>query len=49
MADLAWDDEAQEYVSLYEATVEGGGTTGVGYRNFKTSRCFVWDKTSPIQ
>ena len=30
MADLAWDEDAQEYVSHYEATVEGAGTTGVG-------------------
>ena len=35
MADLAWDEEAQEYVSLYEATVEGAGTSGVGYQELQ--------------
>ena len=31
MADLTWDTAAQEYVSTYEAVVEGLGTNGVGH------------------
>ena len=47
MADLAWDEEAQEYVSLYEATVEGAGTSGVGYQELQRAEVFNWAKTSP--
>ncbi len=37
LADLAWDEAAQEYVSHYEATVEGAGVSGVGYQELTTS------------
>ena len=47
MADLAWDDEAQEYVSLYEVTVEGGGTTGVGYQEFQNESLFRLGQNLP--
>ena len=46
MADLAWDEEAQEYVSFYEATVEGVGTSGVGYQELQRSEVFQLVKTS---
>ena len=47
LADLAWDDEAQEYVSLYEATVEGGGTTGLGYQEFQNESLFRLGQNLP--
>ena len=37
LADLAWDEAAQEYVSHYEATVEGAGVSGVGYQELTNS------------
>ena len=37
LADLSWDEAAQEYVSHYEATVEGAGVSGVGYQELATS------------
>ena len=37
LADLTWDDAAQEYVSHYEATVEGAGVSGVGYQELVNS------------
>ena len=37
LADLSWDEAAQEYVSHYEATVEGAGVSGVGYQELTTS------------
>ena len=47
MADLAWDEEAQEFVSLYEATVEGSGTTGVGYQEFQNESLFRLGQNLP--
>ena len=37
LADLTWDDAAQEYVSHYEATVQGAGVSGVGYQELVNS------------
>ena len=37
IGDLSWDEAAQEYVSHYEATVEGAGVSGVGYQELTTS------------
>ena len=34
LADLAWDEAAQEYVSHYEATVEGQESTAWGTRSW---------------
>ncbi|MEE2919519.1 MAG: hypothetical protein VYA72_04910 [Bacteroidota bacterium] len=47
MADLAWDEEAQEYVSHYEATVEGAGTTGVGHQEFQNEALFLLGQNVP--
>ena len=47
MADLAWDEEAQEYVSFYEATVEGVGTSGVGYQELQRSEVFQLGQNFP--
>mgnify|MGYP002846543600 CR=1 FL=1 len=47
MADLTWDEEAQEYMSLYEATVEGAGTSGVGYQELQRSSVFNLGQNFP--
>ena len=47
MADLAWDEDAQEYVSLYEATVEGAGTSGVGHQEWQRSKVFALGQNFP--
>ncbi len=38
LADFEWDEAAGEYVSFYEATVEGNGTNGVGYLERQTAQ-----------
>lgn len=38
MATLQWDAAAEEYVSEFEATVEGEGTVGVGYEEMRTAQ-----------
>ena len=47
LADLAWDEEAQEYVSHFEATVEGGGTSGVGYQEMQNAQVFALGQNHP--
>ena len=47
MADLVWDDAAQEYVSFYEATVEGAGTSGVGYQELQRAEVFQLGQNFP--
>jgi hypothetical protein len=47
LADLAWDEAAQEYVSLYEATVEGVGVSGVGYQELTTASHLVLGQNFP--
>ena len=37
LASLEWDAANEEYVSEYEATVEGQGTVGVGYEERRTA------------
>ena len=37
MASLEWDAVNEEYVSEFEATVEGEGTVGVGYEEMRTA------------
>ncbi|MFZ8836625.1 MAG: T9SS type A sorting domain-containing protein [Flavobacteriales bacterium] len=38
MASLDWDASNGEYVSEYEATVQGAGTVGIGYEEFQTAQ-----------
>lgn len=38
MATLEWDADANEYISDYEATVEGAGTSGVGYHEMRSAQ-----------
>lgn len=38
MATLSWDEAAGEYVSEFEATVQGTGTVGVGYEEMRTAQ-----------
>jgi len=38
MATLEWDADANEYISAYEATVEGAGTSGVGYHEMRSAQ-----------
>jgi hypothetical protein len=47
LADLAWDEEAQEYVSHFEATVEGAGTSGVGYQELQNAQVFALGQNFP--
>lgn len=47
LADLEWDADAGEYVSLYEATVEGDGTSGVGYQELRNSGVFTLGQNFP--
>ena len=47
LADLAWDADAEEYVSHFEATVEGAGTSGVGYQELVNSNVFSLGQNFP--
>lgn len=47
MATLEWDEEANEYVSDYEATVEGTGTNGVGYHEIRSAQVMVLGQNFP--
>lgn len=38
MANLVWDESAQEYQSEFEVTVEGGAVAGVGYEEMRTAQ-----------
>ena len=47
LADLAWDEDEQEFVSFYEATVEGAGTSGVGYQEMQNATVFQVGQNFP--
>ena len=47
MATLEWDEAAGEYVSEYEATVEGAGTSGVGYHEMRTAQVMALGQNYP--
>jgi protocatechuate 3,4-dioxygenase beta subunit len=47
MATLDWDADAEEYVSEFEATVEGEGTVGVGYEEMRTAQVMEWGQHYP--
>ena len=47
MATLEWDADANEYVSDYEATVEGTGISGVGYHEMRSAQVMVLGQNFP--
>ena len=47
VASLEWDGAAGEYVSTFEATVEGGGLVGVGYEEAQTAQLMVLRPNAP--
>lgn len=47
MASLEWDAANEEYVSEFEATVEGEGTVGVGYLEQRTAGVMTLGKHYP--
>ena len=47
LADLFWDEAAGEYVSFYEATVEGNGTSGVGHQEWSNAQVFSLGQNHP--
>jgi protocatechuate 3,4-dioxygenase beta subunit len=47
MATLEWDEAAGEYVSEYEATVEGAGTSGVGYHEMRSAQVMALGQNYP--
>jgi hypothetical protein len=47
MATLEWDPDANEYVSVYEATVEGAGTSGVGYHEMRSAQVMSLGQNFP--
>jgi hypothetical protein len=47
MATLEWDEAAVEYVSEYEATVEGAGTSGVGYHEMRSAQVMILGQNYP--
>jgi len=47
MATLEWDEAAGEYVSVYEATVEGAGTSGVGYHEMRSAQVMTLGQNYP--
>jgi hypothetical protein len=47
MATLDWDEEANEYVSDYEATVQGTGTNGVGYHEMRSAQVMILGQNFP--
>ncbi len=47
LASLGWDAANEEYVSEYEATVEGQGTVGVGYEERRTAEVLVLGANYP--
>ena len=47
LADLVWDEAAGEYVSFYEATVEGNGTSGVGHQEWSNAHVFSLGQNHP--
>ena len=59
MASLEWDATNEEYVSEFEATVQGEGTVGVGYEEMRTASVMAvgqpypnpaaWEAKLPIE
>lgn len=47
LASLEWDEAAGEYVSEFEATVQGAGTVGVGYLEQRTAAIMTLGKHYP--
>jgi len=47
LATLEWDADAGEYVSFYEATVEGDGVNGVGYLERQTAQVMALGQNFP--
>ncbi len=47
VASLEWDGAAGEYVSTFEATVEGEGLVGVGYEEAQTAQLMVLHPNAP--
>ena len=47
VASLEWDEAAGEYVSTFEATVEGEGLVGVGYEEAQTAHLMCLHPNSP--
>ena len=41
------DEAAGEYVSVYEATVEGSGTSGVGYHEMRSAQVMALGQNYP--
>ncbi|MDA0728128.1 MAG: hypothetical protein O3B70_04005 [Bacteroidetes bacterium] len=47
LADLMWDEASGEYVSFFEATVEGEGTSGVGHLEWQAAQVFDVGQNHP--
>lgn len=47
LASLEWDEVAGEYVSTFEATVEGAGLVGVGYEEAQTAHLLSLHPNAP--
>ena len=47
LASLTWDEAAGEYVSNFEATVEGEGLVGVGYEEAQTAQLMALHPNAP--
>ena len=47
MASLEWDNANEEYVSEFEATVEGEGAVGVGYQEMRTAQVMAVGSVFP--
>lgn len=47
VADLSWDEDAGEFVSNFEVTVEGAGTSGVGYQELQNAALFELGQNFP--
>jgi len=47
LASLEWDAANGEYVSEYEATVEGEGTVGIGYEERRTAEVMAFGANYP--
>lgn len=47
MASLEWDAVAGEYVSTFEATVQGEGVSGVGHQEWQTAQAMNMGQNAP--
>lgn len=47
LADLAWDEASGEYVSFFEAAVEGDGTSGIGHQEWSNAKVFTLGQNRP--